>query len=287
MASTPPAGSDQPTPDWDKFPNLENVVTKADIETKPGRGAQQYVPWMKIMAMLSEHAPGWHFDLREDCDPTTGIPSPLYKAGDGSAYIKGYFRAPKGSHFDDTPELRYPVMGERPKLKANGEVETWSDGKPKLLPNSPIPHGEITARDLTDADRRCRAAAAAAFFRLGWQLWTKDSIENPYREQEPAPAPKAAPKKAASSNKAVNTPPQADQTATAGGPSVQEQVAAVLRPLFDQQSQKTIDAWRAKYKAQFKLSADVANITGANITTPEQFAFTENFLNEFIKANPA
>ena len=137
---------------------------------------------------------------------------------------------------------------------------------------------------------------AAAHFGLAWQLWAKVDIENPFRpDEESAPAAKAAPtlgmerlgKRAASSKKAVNTPPQAEQTATAEGPSVQEQVAAVIRPLFQQHGEPAINAWRAKYKAQFKLSADVANITGANITTPEQFAFTENFLNEFIQANPA
>ena len=263
MASTPPAGSDQHTPNWDNFPNLDGVIQDSDIEYK---GKVPYVRWMIIQAYLAQHAPGWHFALRMTCDPDTQAETPLYRSGDGTAYILGYFRAPKGSGFDDTPEVHYAVQDFK---------------------NNPIQCSKVSARDLTDADRRCRALAAATFFRLGWQLWTKDPFENPYREEEPAPAPKAAPKKAASSKKAVNTPPQADQSATAEGPSVQEQVAAVIRPLFQQHGEPAINAWRAKYKAQFKLSADVGNITGANITTPEQFAFTENFLNEFIKANPA
>ena len=269
MAETPPAGSDQPTPNWDKFPNLEDVVTKADIESKgTGKFKADYVPWMKVMAMLSEHAPGWQFALREDCDATTGIPSPLYRSGDGTAYIKGYFRAPKGSHHDDTPELVFPVMNHR---------------------NDAIKFEEVSARDLSDADRRCRCAAAAAFFRLGWQLWTKDPIENPYREQE------AAPKKAASSKKAVNTPPQAEQTATAGGPTIQERVESELVKEFAKHNEttdqgtvnKAAEEWKAEFKKAFKLSPAVSQISRQLITTPEQFDWTKQFLDYYSKPQSA
>ena len=94
----------------------------------------------------------------------------------------------------------------------------------------------------------------------------------------------SAPRKTTRANNSVNTPPQADQTATAEGPSVQDQVATVLKPLFDEYGQAAVTAWRAEYKAKFKLQADVP--TAANITTPEQFAFTEAYLNNYKKAQP-
>ena len=273
MAETPPADTCQLNPDWDKFPNLENVVTPADIESKGnGKYKADYIPWMKVMAMLSQHAPGWQFALREDCD-TNGATTPLYRSGDGTAYIKGYFRAPKGSHFDDTPEIVFPVMNHR---------------------NDAIKFEEVSARDLSDADRRCRCAAAAAFFRLGWQLWTKDPIENPYREQEPAPAAKAAPVKRSSSNKQSNQPTQAQTSAKTAEPSIQDRVKTDLLPKFAKHNAKDSDGntinpvvqeWKAEYKKAFKLSPDVANIVPSLITTQDQFDWTNKFLD--YSAQPA
>ena len=287
MAETPPAGSDQPTPDWDKFPRLDDVITLADTDTKgEGKFAATYINWCKTAQLLRKHAAGWQFELRTTLDPN-GHETHVFRAPDGSGYLVGFFRAPTGSGFLDTPDFPQAIMDARPVLEADGSPKLNKWGKPMMDANASIPWDEITARDVTDTHRRCMCTTAAAHFGLAWQIWAKEEIENPMREKEPAPAPKAAAKKAASSNKAVNTPPQAKQTATAEGPSVQEQVAAVIRPLFQQHGEPAINAWRAKYKAQFKLSADVGNITGANITTPEQFAFTETFLNEFIQANPA
>ena len=44
---------DLPVPNWDDFPCLDGKVTKADIEAKgTGKFKAEYVPWMKIMALL-------------------------------------------------------------------------------------------------------------------------------------------------------------------------------------------------------------------------------------------
>ena len=266
MAETPPAGSGQPNPNWEHFPNLDNVISKEDVDKKgTGSYSADYINWCKAAQLLREHAQGWQFELRTTLD-ANGHETDVFRAPNGSGYLKGFFRAPTGSGFLDTPDFPQAIMDNR---------------------NQPKQWDAITARDVTDTHRRCMCTAAAAHFGLAWQLWAKVDIENPMREEEPAPAPKPAAKKKPSLKAASNTPTQADRPATAGGPSVQEQVDAVIRPLFQQHGEPAINAWRAKYKAQFKLSADVGNITGANITTPEQFAFTENFLNEFIQANPA
>jgi len=60
--------------------------------------------------------------------------------------------------------------------------------------NNAVPVDRIDARDLTDTHRRCLCTAAAAQFGLAWQLWAKESLEDPHqRPSKPAPA-KAAPR---------------------------------------------------------------------------------------------
>ena len=267
MAATPPAGPDQPTPNWENYPNLDNVISKEDVDKKgTGSYTAEYINWCKAAQLLRTKAKGWQFELRTTLD-ANGHETDVFRAPNGSGYLKGFFRAPTGSGFLDTPDFPQAIMDNR---------------------NQPKQWDAITARDVTDTHRRCMCTAAAAHFGLAWQLWAKVDIENPFRpDEEPAQAPKAAAKKSASSKKAVNTPPQANQIATSVEPSVQDKVATVLKPLFIEYGEEAVTAWRAKYKAQFKLKADVSNITGANISTPEQFAFTEDFLNNFKPANPA
>ena len=246
-----------PTPNWDEFPCLDGLIQESDIEYK---GQVPYVRWMKIMALLAKHAPGWQFSLRMTCDTETQAETPLYKSGDGTAYILGYFRAPTGSPHTDTPELLYPVMDFR---------------------NKPIQYDKVSARDLSDADRRCRCVAAAVFFRLGWKLWTKDPLENPYRDEEPEET-KAAPVRQRSTKPKANTPPKPESVAKPEGPSVQDKVDAVLRPLFAEAGQDVVKLWKQAFKTNFKLTADAHLISGEAITTEEQFVFTENFINEQI-----
>ena len=265
MASTPPAGSDQLTPDWDKFPSLDGIGEKQHVKKK---GSADFANWAVVCTYMRKHAKGWQPAFKTWFD-SEGREHRAFPEPDGTASVVVFWRAPEGSGFLSTEDYAQPI----------------------LFQNKPKQFEQCSSLIITNAIKRGWAAAASVHFGLFAELWSKNPMECPFENEdlmdEPAPAPKAAAKKAASSNKTVNKPPQADQTATAEGPSVQEQVAAVIRPLFQQHGEPAINAWRAKYKAQFKLSADVANITGANITTPEQFAFTENFLNEFIQANPA
>ena len=270
------------TPNWDDFPRLDDVITTADLDTKgEGKFAATYINWCKTAQLLREHAKGWQFELRTTLDPD-GHDTHVFRAPDGSGYVVGFFRAPTGSGFLDTPDFPQAIMEARPVLNEDGSPKLNKWGKPMMDANASIPWNEITARDVTDTHRRCMCTAAAAHFGLAWQLWAKEEIENPMREKQSAPAPKAAPRKAASSKKADIPPTQADQTATAVEPSVQDQVATVLKPLFAEYGQEAVKAWRAEYKAKFKLQADVP--TAANITTPEQFAFTEDYLNNYKKA---
>ena len=250
MGSLGPYMADDLIPNWDNYPNLDGLIKPEDIETKGGgKFAADYVPWMKIQSLLHEHARGWQFALRTTINPVDQSETALYKAGDGTGYILGYFRAPKGSGFDDTPELTYPVMDNR---------------------NNPIQITEISARDLSDADRRCRAAAAAAFFRLGWQLWTKDPIENPYREEATSePAPKGVKPKAKR-----DTPTQAKSTAKPAVDPLEERrtkCQSDLMAFFTAGDKDVVGVWRKHMKHRFNggLKVEEQHLKVEHLTTTE------------------
>ena len=261
MAQTPHVGPDQHNPDWEQFPNLDGVIQDKDIEYK---GKVPFVRWMIIQAYLAQHAPGWHFALRMTIDTETQAETPLYRSGDGTAYILGYFRAPKGSGFDDTPEVHYAVQDFR---------------------NNPIQYSKVSARDLTDADRRCRALAAALFFRLGWHLWTKDPFDDredqegtPEKESNPTQVKRQAqPVKRDLANAQSNQPTQTNP--------LKDRVNNELKPEFDKHKDKAgnnpvANKWKKEFKEAFKLSPEISHISGNHIQTEAQFNWTKDFLNQ-------
>ena len=283
------------TPNWDDFPRLDNVITTADLDTKgEGKFAATYINWCKTAQLLREHAKGWQFELRTTLDPD-GHDTHVFRAPDGSGYVVGFFRAPTGSGFLDTPDFPQAIMEARPVLNEDGTPKLSKKGYPMMDANASIPWNEITARDVTDTHRRCMCTAAAAHFGLAWQLWAKEEIENPMREKQSAPAPKTAPRKAASSKKADIPPTQADQTATAVEPSIQERVESELVKEFAKHNESTkegtvnkaAEEWKAEFKKAFKLSPEVSQISRSLITTPEQFDWTKKFLDYYSKPQPA
>jgi hypothetical protein len=153
-------------------PNLGGVITAADIDKKgTGSYAADYVNWCRTAQLLRENAPGWQFHLR------TANPEGqhVWKAPNGTGYVVGFFEGPGGAI---TPDFPQAVMDNR---------------------NAAIKFEAIDARDLTDTHRRCLCTAAAAQFGLAWQLWAKEPVENPHRDepkQAPRPAAAAAPTKA-------------------------------------------------------------------------------------------
>lgn len=156
MTSSAPSSPSQP------FPNLGNVITSDDVSQK-GTGSYKadYVNWCRTMHLLHEHAPGWQFHLAHYVDS-----SHVWKAPNGTAYVVGYFTGPDGQR---TPDFPQAVMDNR---------------------NNAIPLDKVSARDLTDSHRRCLCTAAAAQFGLAWQLWAREEVENPHREEKKAkPAP--------------------------------------------------------------------------------------------------
>ena len=114
------------------------------------------------MHLLHEHAPGWQFHLSHYVDS-----SHVWQAPNGTAYVVGYFSGPNGER---TPDFPQAIMDNR---------------------NNAIAYDKVSARDLTDSHRRCLCTAAAAQFGLAWQLWAREEVENPHREETKAAAPAA------------------------------------------------------------------------------------------------
>jgi hypothetical protein len=90
--------------------------------------------------------------------------------------------------------------------------------------NAAIKFEAIDARDLTDTHRRCLCTAAAAQFGLAWQLWAKEPVENPHRDE-----PSAAAKPAANPTAARQAAPTR-QAPTRQAPAKPQQQAASDTP---------------------------------------------------------
>ena len=213
-----------------KIPNLAGVITKADVDTKgSGSYAASYVNWAKVAHLLHEHAPGWDFHLRPALDGTL-----LHKAPDGTAFVIGEFIGPDGEQLASFP---FPCMDNR---------------------NNPIQLDKVSARILTDTHRRAMCACAAFSFGLAYELWAKDPVEDPHREESPAKPASKAPAKAAA--KAAPAAPAAEPAApeapAADGEPISEDerklCIELLKDLTTEQRNQIIVA----FKAQFKLPDD-------------------------------
>ena len=142
------------------FPNLSNAITTDDVSQKgTGSYREDYVNWCRVSKLLLDKAPGWQFHLAHYVDS-----GHVWKAPNGTGYVVGYFTGPNGER---TPDFPQAIMDNR---------------------NNAVAFDKISARDLTDSHRRCLCTASAAAFGLAWQLWAREEVENPHREEEPKPA---------------------------------------------------------------------------------------------------
>ncbi len=152
------------------LPNLAGVATKDLVETiGSGSFKASYINWSRTMQLLRENAPGWMVDYEPAYEG--GL---LHKAPVG-AYLMIRFRHVDGTV---TPALPQAVMDHK---------------------NNAIAFDRITARDITDTQRRGMCMAAAMTFGLAYELWAKMPLESGFSSGDTVEAPKAAPaaKKAA------------------------------------------------------------------------------------------
>lgn len=177
---------------------MAGVLTQDLVETiGSGSFRASYVNWSRTLNLLRQNAPGWMPDT---------VP-----AEDGSLV----HRAPVGGyllirfvHADgtETPCVPQAVMDTR---------------------NNAIPFEKITARDITDTQRRGACLAACFHFGLAFELWAKMPVESGYPESSQAPvamqqdvsAESVVAQAAKSSKKATKEPTEADflKTATKKG----------------------------------------------------------------------
>ena len=163
-----------------EIPNLAGVATKDLVDTiGTGRYQALYINWARTVNLLHEHAPGWMVDYeRSSLDGSMIHPAP----GVG-AYLMIRFR-----HLDGTQTTAVPqaVMDNR---------------------NNPIPFDKISARDITDTQRRGLCMASAMIFGLAYELWAKMPMEEAYSRPVDDVTPESAPKtigKANASSGAAN-----------------------------------------------------------------------------------
>lgn len=163
------------------LPNLAGVATKDLVESiGTGKFKASYINWSRTMNLLRTNAPGWMVDYEISADG--GL---LHRAPVG-AYLMIRFRHVDGT---TTPALPQAVMDHR---------------------NSAIPYDKITARDISDTQRRGMCMAAAMTFGLAYELWAKLPMESGYAASESEEAPKAP---------AAQAAPKAARAAASGGTS--------------------------------------------------------------------
>ena len=231
-------------PNWEAYPCLDDVITKDDVSTKGGGNfAADYVNHMKTSQLLRQHARGWDFELKTFVD-ADGVEHDCWRAPDGTAYVKGFFRAPAGSGFMDTPPMSQAIMDNR---------------------NAPVAWEKVSSRDVTDTERRCMCTAAARHFGLAWQLWAKVAIEDPMDESTRPEKPVKAPAKAKAAAPKADMPAQPEKKpASSPVAGLQQQVEKVLRPLFNE----AVSTTRPRIRTGPESSG--LPLTGSSKTKPQR-----------------
>ena len=258
--------ADTPIPDWDNYPDLDGVITTADVEQKGGgKFAATYVNHMKVAQLLRKHATGWQFELRTTTDEKARE-THVFRAPDGSGYVVGFFRAPTGSGFLDTPDMVHAVMDHTMKPKK------WE---------------EITARDVTDTERRAMCVIAARHFGLAYELWAKDPIEDPYREEEEAKsAPKGAKPKAKRDTPAKQqsvAKPEVDPLEERRA-RCQQELGAIFKGTESIEADSSIvDKWRNHMKGRFNgsLRVEKDHLKVEHLTTAEMVDECEAWISTY------
>lgn len=210
------------------FPNLAGTATN-DLIEKIGGGsfAASYINWSRTLQLLRQSAPGWTVETKE--------------AADGGIL----FQAPVGGY------LQLRVRHE------DGTVGAWVPQAIMDNRNKAISYDKISARDITDTQRRGACLCLAYSFGLGAELWAKMKLEAGWGQAEegeeapkPAPTTTAAPVVAAAAKVSEATEATFREAALEKG--VQTVVIDIL-------CTKLNGKWEAGLKTLEKKSADELN----------------------------
>lgn len=232
-----------------ELPNLAGVATKDLVESiGNGKFSASYINWSRTLHLLRVHAPGW----TPEAVPSEGG-SLLHRAPVG-AYLMIRF-----VHFDGsvTPAQPQAVMDHR---------------------NNAIPFEKISARDITDTQRRGACMAAAMTFGLAYELWAKMPLESGYSAPEPEPEMTSRPasktiKKAA---EPIAEPPKVSEP---GEDPLTEDEKKILRGLIVEIPAPSRSAFLDQFRNQFGL--EPGSKVAYAITKKKHQTFIQSLLPEF------
>lgn len=237
-----------------EIPNLAGVATKDLVEQiGGGKFSASYINWARTINLLHQHAPGWMVNYVTNNDG--GL---VHKAPGMGGYLLIGFEHVDGT---STPPLPQAVMDHR---------------------NNPIPYEKISARDITDTQRRGMCMAAAMTFGLGYELWAKMPLESGYAAPEPTdedtkpvsrPASKSITKTAAPAEAAVKVSDPSETPLT-------EDEKKLLQGLIKELPIDKRNAFLDQFRKEFNMQPD-AKVAYA-ITKKKHEKFIQDVMPKFV-----
>jgi hypothetical protein len=237
-----------------EIPNLAGVATKDLVEQiGGGKFSASYINWARTINLLHQHAPGWLVNYVTNNDG--GL---VHKAPGAGGFLLIGFEHVDGT---STPPLPQAVMDHR---------------------NNPIPYEKISARDITDTQRRGMCMAAAMTFGLGYELWAKMPLESGYAAPEPTdedtkpvsrPASKSITKTAAPAEAAVKVSDPSETPLT-------EDEKKLLQGLIKELPIDNRNAFLDQFRKEFNMQPD-AKVAYA-ITKKKHEKFIQDVMPKFV-----
>jgi len=233
-----------------EIPNLAGVATKDLVEQiGGGKFSASYINWARTINLLHQHAPGWMVNYVTNSDG--GL---VHKAPGMGGYLLIGFEHVDGT---STPPLPQAVMDHR---------------------NNAIPYEKISARDITDTQRRGMCMAAAMTFGLGYELWAKMPLESGYAASEPEPEMTSRPASKTitkAAEPATESPKVSDPSET----PLTEDEKKVLRGLIVEIPEASRKAFLDRFRERFGLEPN-SKVAYA-ITKKKHEAFIQGLLPEY------
>jgi hypothetical protein len=144
--------------------------------------------------------------------------------------------------------------------------------------NNAIPFDKISARDITDTQRRGMCMAAAMTFGLAYELWAKMPLESGYVAPEPEPELTSRPANK-SIKKAAEPVKDAPKVSDPGEAPLTEDEKKVLRGLILEVPEANRKAFLDKFRDRFGLEPN-SKVAYA-ITKKKHESFIQGLLPEF------
>ena len=144
--------------------------------------------------------------------------------------------------------------------------------------NNAIPYEKISARDITDTQRRGMCMAAAMTFGLGYELWAKMPLESGYAASEPEPEMTSRPA-SKTITKAAEPVTESPKVSDPSETPLTEDEKKVLRGLIVEIPEASRKAFLDRFRERFGLEPN-SKVAYA-ITKKKHEAFIQGLLPEY------